>query len=213
MSDDLKGPDESLGTNSSDEGGAVRRAERLARFSPSRIKRGLIAGALFLVLAAVVTTQTKQGQHLALRAALKQVQSSLSGELTIQGVRSGTLLTGATMTEVRLDAEDGRPIFSADSIVVRYSILAALSGGQSIRSTMFWGLDLEVSRYTSEESVNLSRVLAHRDSEAELDISESVAELRVGQVGFRESRLRILTPTMKRSGQLACVPAAEYWPP
>ena len=201
MSDDLKGPDESLGTNSSDEGGAVRRAERLAWFSPSRIKRGLIAGALFLVLAAVVTTQTKQGQHLALRAALNRVQSSLSGELTIQGVRSGTLLTGATMTEVRLDAEDGRPIFSADSIVVRYSILAALSGGQSIRSTMFWGLDLEVSRYTSEESVNLSRVLAHRDSEAELDISESVAELRLGQVGFRESRVRILTPTMKRSGQ------------
>ena len=86
MSDDLKGPDESLGTNSSDEGGAVRRAERLAWFSPSRIKRGLIAGAFFLVLAAVVTTQTKQGQHLALRAALNQVQSSLSGELTIQGV-------------------------------------------------------------------------------------------------------------------------------
>ena len=58
MSDDLKGPDESLGTNSSDEGGAVRRAERLAWFSRSRTKRGLIAGALFLVLAAVVTTLT-----------------------------------------------------------------------------------------------------------------------------------------------------------
>ncbi|MAM02368.1 MAG: hypothetical protein CMH51_02265, partial [Myxococcales bacterium] len=201
MSDDLQGPDEGLGTNGSDEGGTVRGAEQLAWFSRSRTKRGLIAAALFLVLAAVVTTQTKQGQDLALRAALKQVQSSLSGELTIQGVRSGTLLTGATMTGVRLDAEDGRPVFSADSVVVRYSILAALSGGQPIRATMFWGLDLEISRYTSEESVNLNRVLAHRDSEAKLDINEPVTELLLGQVGFRESRVRILTPTTNRSGQ------------
>ena len=49
--------------------------------------------------------------------------------------------------------------------------------------------------------MNLNRVLAHRDSEAKLDINEPVTELLLGQVGFRESRVRILTPTTNRSGQ------------
>lgn len=165
-----------------------------------RIRQGLVAAVVLLIVGIGLVAQTGQGQDLALRTALGRVQSSLSGQLTVQGVRSGTLLTGATLTGVQLDAADGRPFLSADSVVIRYSIPAAITGGRPIRSTIFWGLDLEISRYTSDQAMNITRLLAEGDGPPASETSAPNGAMSLGRVGIREGRVRILTPTSERSG-------------
>lgn len=165
-----------------------------------RLRQGLVATVVLLLVAIGLIAQTGQGQDLALRTALSRVQSSLAGQLTVEGVRSGTLLTGATLTGVRLDAADGRPFLSADSVVVRYSLPSAVTGGRPIRSTVFWGLDLEISRYTSDQGVNVSRLLAESGTPATPRQASSARPVRLGRVGLRESRVRILAPTSNPAG-------------
>ena len=183
-----------------DERWSLGRFQPLALVSRRRAKRGLVAVFFLSLLTIGLVTQSERGQDFALRAALSRVQSSLLGKLTIQGVRSGTLLTGATITGVRLDAEDGRRFLFADSVVVRYSILAALAGEPPIRSTIFWGLDLEISRYASDQSINLNHLLVEGDRVDGSEVGEPPNRVSLGHVGFRESRVHILTPTTKRSG-------------
>ena len=164
-----------------------------------RVRQSVVAGLVLLLLSIGFIAQTGQGQDLALRTALNRVQSSLSGQLTVDGVRSGTLLAGATLTGVRLVAADGRPFLSADSVVVRYSIPAAISGGRPIRSTVFWGLDLEISRYTSDQGMNITRLLAEGGASPAPDTSGTSQPISLGRVGIRESRVRILAPTVDRA--------------
>ena len=166
-----------------------------------RTRQGLVLMVLLVLVAIGLIAQTGQGQDLALRTALSRVQSSLSGQLTVEGVRSGTLLAGATLTGVQLDAADGRPFLSADSVVIRYSIPAAITGGRPIRSTVFWGLDLEISRYTSDQAMNISRLLAQGGAPSGPQPVETSTAVRLGRVGLRESRVRILAPTTEPSGR------------
>jgi len=176
------------------------RARRRLVVLRRRMRQSVVASVVLLLLAIGFIAQTGQGQDLALRTALNRVQSSLSGQLTVEGVRSGTLLAGATLTGVRLVAADNRPFLSADSVVVRYSIPAAISGGRPIRSTVFWGLDLEISRYTSDQGMNISRLLADGGGSPAPEASGTSQPVSLGRVGVRESRVRILAPTTDRSG-------------
>ena len=146
-----------------DSGPAPRRPGarwRWVRRWARRTRRALLALALLVVLIVIGLAQTGGGQELVLDATLDRIRSSLAGELTIEGIRSGTLLTGATLRRVRLDASDGRRFLTADSVVVRYSILSFLATGSPLRSTTLWGLDLEISRYAEDDAVNLARLLA-----------------------------------------------------
>ncbi len=165
------------------------------------LRQGLLASLALVLVAIGFVSQTGQGQTIALRTALNRVQSNLSGQLTVEGVRSGTLLTGATLTGVRLVAADGRPFLSADSVVVRYSISEALSGGRPVRSTVFWGLDLEISRYTQEQGINITRLLADGGAAPERPAPASGQPLQLGRIGVRDSRVRILSPArIRRAG-------------
>ena len=158
--------------------------------------------ALSLVLAAVVLVQTGQGQDFVLRAALGRVHGALAGELVIDGIRSGTLLAGATLTDVRLDAADGRAFLQADSVVVRYSLFSLLVGANPIRSTTIWGLDVELSQYAPGELMNVSGVLrpASPDS-TESGARSTNAPFSLGRLAVREGRVRILTPGAENEGQ------------
>lgn len=210
MSDDLKPRDGGAGLppigpyTEDDALAEVRRSWQVRRrlvVLRRRVRQGLVVTVVLLLVAVGLIAQTGQGQDLALRTALNRVQSSLSGQLTVEGVRSGTLLAGATLTGVRLDAADGRPFLSADSVVIRYSIPAAITGGRPIRSTVFWGLDLEISRYTSGQGMNISRLLAEGGGPPHPEGSaRSSRPVPLGRIGIRESRVRILAPTTERSG-------------
>jgi hypothetical protein len=166
-----------------------RRLVRVRRFI-----KGSLGGILLVVVVAVaLVSQTGRGQDLALRTVLDRVRASLAGELTIDGVRSGTLLTGATLTGVRLDAEDGRPFLTADSVVMRYSLLSLVLGGAPIRSTTLWGADIEISQYSAAQEMNLDGLLAGGGPDEE-GADESTRRLELGHIGIRRGRARVLTP-------------------
>jgi TamB, inner membrane protein subunit of TAM complex len=177
-----------------------RRLRILARMRrwTRRFGRAVLASVLLLVLAVLLIAQTGRGQDLALGAAMARVENAVAGELTVRGVRSGTLLTGATLTGVQLVTSDGRPFLSADSVELRYSIAAAITGGPPIRSTIIWGLDLEVSKYTADQPMNLTRLLVAGEP-----VQDTVAardrRFSLGRVGVRNGRVRVLTPAPDRS--------------
>jgi hypothetical protein len=147
---------------------------------------------LLVVAGIVVIVQTGRGQSFALDVALVRVNQALSGELTVAGVRSGTLVSGATLTDVRLVTSDGRPFLTADSVTLRYSIPWAVIGGPPIRSTIIWGLDLEISKYTADEPINLSRLIASGGPRP--DSARARRPFSLGRVGIRDATVTILTP-------------------
>ncbi|MDA0328620.1 MAG: translocation/assembly module TamB [Gemmatimonadetes bacterium] len=157
-----------------------------------RFRRGITLVVLMIVLVVVLVTETARGHAWILQTALDRVRGSLAGELSIGSIRNGTLLLGATLTDVRLDAAGGREFLRADSVVVRYSLLTALVTGSPLRSTTFWGLDVEISQYQGEEEVNVARVLVAPDPES--PERSGVRRLSLGRIGVREGRARVLTP-------------------
>lgn len=177
-----------------------RRLVRVRRF----LRRSFWSLLLLAVAFVALVSQTGRGQDVVLRAALNEIRSSLGGELTIDGIRSGTLLAGATLRGVRLDAADGRPFLQADSVVVRYSLLSMLTGGSPIRSTTLWGPEIVVSRYAPDQEVNVALLLAEGDSASS---SRSRRPTRLGHVGIRRGRARILSPADDPS-----VPAEAHGP-
>ncbi|MDH3270723.1 MAG: translocation/assembly module TamB [Gemmatimonadota bacterium] len=164
-----------------------RTVVRVRRF----VRRSFWSLVLLLVAVVALASQTGRGQDIVLRAALNEVRSSLAGELRIDGIRSGTLLTGATLSGVRLDAAGGSPFLHADSVVLRYSLLSALIGGSPIRSTTLWGAEVVVSRFSDDEPVNVSLLLTQGDSASS---SRSRRPMRLGHFGIREGRALILSP-------------------
>jgi hypothetical protein len=174
----------------------VEGISRLARFG-IRFRRGITLTLLLVILAVVVVAQTGRGQELALRTALDRLDGVLAGELIVRGIRSGTLLTGATLTDVRLDAAGGRSFLQADSVVLRYSLVSYIMGGAAVRSTILWGLDLEISRYEGEEAPNVAGILA--ESAPDSAARSADLPLQLGRIGVREGRVRILSPQVSGS--------------
>ncbi|MEX2468032.1 MAG: translocation/assembly module TamB domain-containing protein [Gemmatimonadota bacterium] len=176
-----------------------------------RTVRRWAAGVLLLTLAiigaAVFTLlQIAPGQRATLDFVLDRIQGSLAGELRVGAVRSSTLLAGATLEDVVLTDETGRPAVSADSIVVRYLPTGLISGTPRLRSVIFWGLDFEISRLTESGSVNLGRLLAPRDPRP--DSLQTRMDVFFGQVGVREGRVSVLSPATG-AGVPGVVPGPE----
>jgi hypothetical protein len=169
----------------------MARARRWTR----RFRRSILVTILLLVAGILAVAQTGRGQGLALDVALGRLEGALSGELTVGGVRSGTLFSGATLTDVRLETSDGRPFLTADSVVLSYSIPAAVIGGPPIRSTIIWGLDLEISKYTEEQPLNLTRLVAPGAPKPDSATRRPATPFSLGRVGIREGHVTILTPT------------------
>ncbi len=160
-----------------------------------RFRRSIAVVLLLLGAGVLALAQTGRGQELALDFALDRVRGALAGELSIGGVRSGTLFSGASLVDVRLTASDGRHFLVADSVAIRYSILNAILGGPPIRSTVLWGLDLEISRHAPGEPMNLSLLLAEGPPRPDSVPQETSSPLRLGRVGIRGGRVLIRTPT------------------
>lgn len=165
-----------------------RRLVRIRRF----VRRSFWGLVLLAIVVIAFASQTGRGQDFVLRTVLNEVRSSLAGELTIDGIRSGTLLTGATLRGVRLDAEGATPFLVADSVVLRYSLLSTITGGSPIRSTTVWGADIIVSQYVADEAVNVERLLARGDSTAAG--SGEGRPTRLGHIAVRQGRARIVSP-------------------
>ena len=180
-----------MAEHDSPEGTAAR--ERSLWVTVARRSFVAVSLVLLLAIAAIAAlSQTGGGQELVLNAALDRIRSSLAGELTVGAIRSGTLLTGATLMDIRLDVGDGRQFMSADSVVVRYSLPSLIRGGPPIRSTTFWGVDVEISRYSADDVLNVTRILA--EGEPDSIASTPGQPIDLGRIGVRNGTVYVLTP-------------------
>lgn len=157
-----------------------------------------VAGLIgFTVAAVAFLSQTAAGQRMVLDELLGRVRDQLAGELTVGGIRSQTLLAGFTLTDVRLDAQGGRPVLEADSLLLRYSILSFLLGNPRLGSATFHGLDLVVSRGPADELLNVEQILAARAEGQASPGAPSTIEL--GRISVREGTVTVLTPASEPS--------------
>lgn len=153
-----------------------------------------LAGLVGFAIAAVAfLSQTAPGQRMVLDELLGLVRGALAGELAVGGIRSQTLVAGFTLTDVRLDAEGGRPVLAADSLVLRYSLLSLMVGTPRIRSATLHGLSLEISRGPGDDALNVERLLAPgAPSDTLLPGRPSTIEL--GRIAVRDGTITVLTP-------------------
>ncbi len=170
----------------------LRAMARVRRWT-KRFWRSVLGVIAVFVGSVLLISQTGRGQAFALERALDRLEQELAGNLTVRGIRSGTLLTGATVDSVTLETDDGRPFLRADSIQLSYSLASALVGGSPVRHAVIWGLDLEISRYSADQPMNVTRLLAQQGNVERSGDSEPFS---LGQVGVREGRVRILTPAL-----------------
>ena len=147
----------------------------------------------FAVAAVAFLSQTAPGQQMVLDEILRRVRGALAGELTVGGIRSQTLLAGFSLTEVRLDAEGGRPVLEADSLVLRYSLLSLAVGSPRIRSSTFHGLALQISRGPGDDALNVERILAPGPPADTLS-SGRPSTIELGRISVREGSIEVLTP-------------------
>lgn len=156
------------------------------------LRRVAVTVALTVLVTVVGLSQTREGQEVVLQAALDRLRGELAGELLVGGIRSGTLVTGATLTDVRLETSDGRPFLRADSVVLRYSLASFVAGGSIIRATTLWGLDVEISRYAPGQPLTVTRLL--RESGPGTSAPGGVRSLVLGRIGVRDGVVRLLSP-------------------
>jgi len=170
-------------------------ARRRRRDRPSVWFKLAIAGLMGFAFAAVAfLSQTAAGQRMVLDELLGRARGALAGELRVGGIRSQTLLTGFTLTDVGLDAAGGDPVLQADSIVVRYSLLSFVVGAPRVRSATAHGLALEISRGRDDETLNVERIFAPSDG-ADSTAGGSPTTLELGRISVRRGSVTVLTPS------------------
>ncbi|HUF76597.1 MAG TPA: hypothetical protein VMM35_09980, partial [Longimicrobiales bacterium] len=166
---------------------AAGRAEGRSR---RRVGRWVTAVAWTLVVLALVVvallSQTERGQRIVIDRGLEIARAELAGELAVDEVRSGMLLTGMTLAGVRLDAAGGRPFLIADSVVVRYTPLSLLLGSPSLHSTTLHGMRLEISRYPGDDFLNVSRLLAEGPEPDSAAGASSPRTIALGRISVRD---------------------------
>jgi hypothetical protein len=90
-----------------------------------RIIVALLAIPVMLVVVLLVLAETPWGHERARRIIVSQANRRMFGELSI-GQLSGNLLTGATLSDVRLTDSTKQTLFSARQVAVRYGLLSAI---------------------------------------------------------------------------------------
>lgn len=168
------------------------RRRRRWRRHVSRAAAAVIVMVALVALAATLLVRSGRGQRLVLDAVLGRVRGVFAGELAVTAIRSPSLLTGATLLGVRLDAAGGRPFLLVDSIRVRYSILGLIAGHPRVASATVWGPHVVVSRYSGEDQSNVNRLL--RPSGPVTDSTKVTHEIALGHVSIRGGSVEILSP-------------------
>jgi hypothetical protein len=145
----------------------------------------LVAGLVFFL------NRTERGQRIVLDYVLGQIESTLDGTITVEGIRSRGLLRGATLYGISVRGLDERPFLEVDSARATYDWRTFLGGDVILSSLDLWGPRLTISRYPGEESFNADRILrAEQDQPA----AASTREVRFDDVRLVDAFVEILQP-------------------
>ena len=184
----METPERHAGSEASAEPSRPRRRKRWGR---------RLLGVLFLIGilvggAGVALVRLGGGQRLVLNSILGKVRGALAGNLVVDGIRSSSLLAGATLVGVHLSSSDGLPFLIADSVKVRYSLLSLLGGTPHIGSLVLWGPVVNISRLPGEADANVSRLL--KATEAGADTVSSRFRLTIGSARIVDGTVQVFTP-------------------
>ncbi|MGD8319860.1 MAG: translocation/assembly module TamB domain-containing protein, partial [Gemmatimonadota bacterium] len=148
-------------------------------------------------IAGAFLVKTRPGQRLVLNTVLDKVRSSLAGSLTVDLVRSGNLLEGATLVGLNLEAAGGRRFLQADSVRVRYSVLSLLGARPRVSALTLYRPRVEISRYPDETEMNVAR-LVPPDTMVQDSIRAPGPGIVLGSVRVVDGLLDVLTPLQGR---------------
>ncbi|MED5564385.1 MAG: hypothetical protein VYB16_07790, partial [Gemmatimonadota bacterium] len=129
----------------------------------------LVVGAVAGVL---VLTRTNVGQVFVVEEALRRMQGSFDGEITIAGLHSPGLHRAATLLDLRVTAPDSSQILAVDSVEAEYSMAAMLSGDVALTGLTLWGPRLTITRESPDQPFNLAAFLDGTES-LELDLGDT----------------------------------------
>ncbi|MEO7714337.1 MAG: hypothetical protein ABIV10_15600, partial [Gemmatimonadaceae bacterium] len=91
----------------------------------------LLAGTIVVLVLAT----TSWGNERVRRVLVSQANDRLTGRMTVDRLR-GNLLSGATLTGVRLVDSAGKPVFTARRVAVQYGLWSSLRGRVVVKSLM-----------------------------------------------------------------------------
>ena len=103
----------------------------------------LVVGAIGGVL---ILTRTSAGQGFLMEQALRRIEGTLNGEITISGLRSPGLHREVRLLGLRLVAPDGSSILAVDSAEAEYSIREVLSGEIALSGVTLWRPRLTITK-------------------------------------------------------------------
>jgi hypothetical protein len=172
-----------------------------------RIRRTLGWALLVATVAAIWLLQGSGGQRLVLDTLLGRVQSAFAGELTVQGIRSSSLLFNATLSGVRLEAEGGRSFLEADSVRIHYSAFGLITRRPTVTGITLWAPRLEISTYPGDDGPNVRRLLRARTEAG--DSTAVPSELELGRIVIHDGLVEILSPAGAVGGRVPTVPLPE----
>ncbi|NIQ56576.1 MAG: hypothetical protein GWN85_24845, partial [Gemmatimonadetes bacterium] len=119
---------------------------------------GIAVLAALLVGGILVLTRTDFGVERAGQFALERLRGSINGELTVDRITSGGLLSGVTLHEVSITGPDGRPFIRADSARLAYSLRTLLGGSIVFNRLIVHGPDVTIERLPGWEEWNYERI-------------------------------------------------------
>ena len=113
---------------------------------------GAIAGVWIL-------TRTSAGQAFVMEQALKRIEGTLNGEITISGLRSQGLHRGVRLLGLQLVAPDGSSVLTVDSAEAEYSIRDVLGREVALAGVTLWRPRLTVTKAAPDQPFNLAAFL------------------------------------------------------
>ena len=132
----------------------------------------LVTLAVGAVAGVLVLTRTNVGQVFVVEEALRRMQGSFDGEITIAGLHSPGLHRAATLLDLRVTAPDSSQILAVDSVEAEYSMAAMLSGDVALTGLTLWGPRLTITREAPDQPFNLAAFLDGTES-LELDLGDT----------------------------------------
>ena len=153
---------------------------------------GAVAGVLTL-------TRTSAGQAFVMEQALRRIEGTLNGEITISGLRSPGLHRGVRLLGLRLLASDGSSILAVDSAEAEYSIREVLNGEIALSGVTLWRPRLTVTKAAPDRPFNLAAFLDGAESPVlELSVEGEPAEAAVrfllDEVEIRDGTVEVSYP-------------------
>lgn len=130
---------------------AMRRAARYTLV-------GVAVVVILLLILVVMLTRTEYGVERSGQLALEQIRRSIEGEIHVDRITSGSLLSGVTLHGVTLDDPQGRPFLRADSARLAYRFRTLLGGAIVFDRLILHSPDVVIERLPGQEKWNYDRI-------------------------------------------------------